>query len=121
MLSIKPTDTVKTTVHLRFPEDGSVLSGSLDCHFKYFPQSELDKISQDQLDGKISTTDVFKLYVRGIDGLPDPDGKPVQGDAVYDWLDSHPFGNVIRSAVLQEYAAAVTEARAKNSRRSLGR
>lgn len=120
MLQIKKVDAVKHTVSLRYPEDGSVLSGSLDCHFRFFPADELQAYIDQLMAGELKAFDLFRKQVVRIDGFPGEDGHPLTGDAVFEALRAHELGSIIQAAISAEYNAQVLEAKAKNSKRPRG-
>lgn len=121
-LKINRVDAIPVQVKLFYPpETGSVLNGTVTPHFAFKSQAKLDKLQAEVADGTITHQAQFRQLVPRIDGIPGADGKDLEGDAVYAFLEEDDLGALIKSAVFSEYLAAISEGRAKNSKTSRGR
>jgi hypothetical protein len=120
-LRINRVDAIPVTVNLCYPEDGSVLKGTVKPHFRFVSQAKLDQLGADVADGKITPQQQFRELVPKIEGIPGSDGTDLEGDAVFKFLETDDYGPLIKSAVFSEYLAALSEGRAKNSKTSRGR
>ena len=118
---IKESNEVPVTVHIAVPEDGSVLSGSLDCVFRFCSEKRLDELTDQVERGEMSVREQFLAMIPKVKGLPGDDDKPVPEDNFYDWFVENDFGPVIRAAIMADYMSWVGGARAKNLQRSRGR
>jgi hypothetical protein len=120
MLQIIKSAAIKVTVAILFPEENPVVRGTVKCEYVYHTQAQLNQIRDDFEDKKISAEEMFRKYVKSVDGIPGEDGQPLVGDAAFEWLETHEYGVIIRAAILKDYNSWVSEGRAKNSNRSRG-
>lgn len=120
-LRINRVPAIPNKINLRYPEDGSVLSGTVTAHFCFVSQAKLDQLQADVSDGKITPAQQFKQLVPKIEGIAADDGTPLEGEAAHNWLETDDLGGLVKSAIFSEYLAAYTEARAKNSKTSRSR
>lgn len=117
-LRVKSTAAIDSNVKILFPEDGSRLDGFVKCKFLFKSQDQLDALQERVRLGEVTPREQFREMVAEIQGLPDAEGKNVEGDAAFDWLETHEFGGIVRSAIFADYMTWITEGRAKNSRPS---
>lgn len=124
MLQLKKTDVAVVECPICFPEDGSVMRGTVKAHFRYVSQDRLDELSRKVADGEITAQEQFQQLVPMIEGIPGEDGSPLTDPAdVHDWLAKHNYGAVLRAGVFRAFLESYTEGKAlgKNSKTSRGR
>lgn len=121
MLKIKKAETFPLEVNFCWPsKQNAQLEGSVTAHVRLLDEKERET----ELEAARKTGDTlaeFRVLVPRIEGIPDDEGKPLDGDALFEWLAKSKYGPTIINSITAELVEHQTQGKARTSWRSRSR
>jgi len=116
--NIKPIDTDEFKIQLAIPPENPTMRGFVTVGAKVRSKNELkefgEKIQANEFEDDIAILQA--MYPGGVKGLGS-DAGPVEGDKVWEFLQTSPVGGFIVPALIEAYFDQYQGARQKNSAR----
>ena len=120
-LKIKTAETFPLEVNFCWPsKQAAQLEGSVTAHVRLLDEKERET----ELEAARKSGDTlaeFRVLVPKIEGIPDDDGRPLDGDALFEWLAKSKYGPTIINSITAELVEHQTQGKARTSWRSRSR